>query len=465
MSHQLLPDRSTATVPQRLTFWEMLLLGVGPLLAMGLFIGLGIAAGGAGSALMGSLLLAGGVALVNGSSIAQLAVAQGSLPLPEGDGPLPPFPILRPWLQFTAHWLLFLFRFTTAAVAALGVAGYGLSAARIDIVWLVPLSLLVTLLGTIGVWRCSDSTTRTLGGATADAASRTVLKLRLGSVVVAGLALLLLLVAGWMRMLRLGLPIGLPSSAHPVSWAAGLQSTALLLSFYGGYETILRPPVRPVSSRLLPIAIGLIAGLSLILSLGIALVGLGVVGVPVLASAVMADVAPLLAVVRGLGVHPGWTYGLAIAAIPVMLTLLLEHIHTLAAALPSLVHPEWAAPLSSNAKRNSGSRSAHSASARWAVAFVGIAIACLVLVGEVEAIWAFSAFTMLFYNAITHFAVLQLPNATRLYPRWLAGLGLGVCLSLVGWLRWDVWLVGLGLISLGLIWRGISQWTDDPPAS
>ncbi|MBF1999705.1 MAG: hypothetical protein IGS38_03195 [Synechococcales cyanobacterium M58_A2018_015] len=463
MSHQLLPDRSTATVPQRLTFSEMLSLGVGPLLAMGLFVGLGIAAGAAGSALMGSLVLAGGVALINGASIAQLAVAQGSLPLLEGDEPLPPFPTLRPWLQFTAHWLLFLFRFTTAAVAALGVAGYGLSAARIDIVWLVPLALLVTLLGTIGVWRCSAP--RTLDDATVNATSRTLLKLRLGSVIVAGLALLLLLVAGWMWMLRLGLPIGLPSSAHPVSWVAGLQSTALLLSFYGGYETILRLPVHPVSSRLLPIAIGLIAGLSLILSLGIALVGLGVVGAPVLASAVTADVAPLLAIVRGLGVHPGWTYGLAIAAILVMLTLLLEHIHTLAIALPSLVHPEWVDPLSRNPKRNPDSRTAHSASAQWAVALVGVAIACLVLVGEVETIWAFSAFTMLFYNAITHFAVLHLPNATRLYPRWLAVLGLGVCLGLVGWLQWDVWLVGLGLISLGLIWRGISQWADDPPVS
>ena len=61
---------------------------------------------------------------------------------------------------------------------------------------------------------------------------------------------------------------------------------------------------------------------------------------------------------------------------------------------------------------------------------VGVAIAGLVLVGNIKTTWSFSAFTILVYYAITNFCALRLPADQRLYPRWIAIVGLVACLGL-----------------------------------
>jgi len=92
-----------------------------------------------------------------------------------------------------------------------------------------------------------------------------------------------------------------------------------------------------------------------------------------------------------------------------------------------------------------------------AVLVVGIAIALLVLVGNVKTTWSFSAFNVLIYYAITNLAAWQLPNNQRLYPKWLAILGLVSCLFLAFWVDPQIWQIGLGLILAGLIWHKIRQ--------
>jgi len=88
-----------------------------------------------------------------------------------------------------------------------------------------------------------------------------------------------------------------------------------------------------------------------------------------------------------------------------------------------------------------------------AVVGVGALILALALVGSVKTTWAFSAFTVLVYYAITNLAALRLPEAERRYPRWVAGLGLVACLFLAFWVEWRVWVAGLALLALGLGWR------------
>lgn len=67
---------------------------------------------------------------------------------------------------------------------------------------------------------------------------------------------------------------------------------------------------------------------------------------------------------------------------------------------------------------------------RAAVLLVGIAIALLAALGGIETAWAFSAFTVLVYYAITNLAALRMPAHERLYPRTLAWTGLLGCLGL-----------------------------------
>jgi basic amino acid/polyamine antiporter, APA family len=70
--------------------------------------------------------------------------------------------------------------------------------------------------------------------------------------------------------------------------------------------------------------------------------------------------------------------------------------------------------------------------------------------------WSFSAFTVLIYYAITNLAALQLSDRDRLYPRWIAWAGLVACLFLAFWVETIIWVVGIGLIIVGLLWHFVA---------
>jgi APA family basic amino acid/polyamine antiporter len=82
-------------------------------------------------------------------------------------------------------------------------------------------------------------------------------------------------------------------------------------------------------------------------------------------------------------------------------------------------------------------------------------IAGLVTIGNVKTTWSFSAFTVLIYYALTNCAALRLAPAARLYPRLVPVLGLACCLGLAFWVEALIWMAGLALIGLGLLWRQI----------
>ena len=103
-------------------------------------------------------------------------------------------------------------------------------------------------------------------------------------------------------------------------------------------------------------------------------------------------------------------------------------------------------PLFAQVRADGGSPSA-------AVIGVGIVIGALALTGNVATTWAFSAFTVLIYYAITNLAAIFLPAEARLYPRYLAVLGLLACCFVAFWVPREIWLTGLGLIGLGLVWH------------
>lgn len=92
-----------------------------------------------------------------------------------------------------------------------------------------------------------------------------------------------------------------------------------------------------------------------------------------------------------------------------------------------------------------------------AVITIGVIIAGLVLLGDVKTTWSFSAFTVLIYYAITNFCALRMPKSERLYPRWIALIGLVACLSLAFFVEQPIWLAGLGLVLLGVVWHLVAQ--------
>jgi APA family basic amino acid/polyamine antiporter len=92
-----------------------------------------------------------------------------------------------------------------------------------------------------------------------------------------------------------------------------------------------------------------------------------------------------------------------------------------------------------------------------AVVVTGVAIAALAAAGSVKTNWSFSAFTVLVYYAITNAAALRLNADDRLYPRWIAWIGLVACLSLAFAVEWQVWLAGVALLAGGLAWHAIRK--------
>ena len=91
-----------------------------------------------------------------------------------------------------------------------------------------------------------------------------------------------------------------------------------------------------------------------------------------------------------------------------------------------------------------------------AVVAVGIVLAAVASIGSIETTWAFSAFTVLIYYAITNLAALRLPREQRLYPAWVSFAGLAACTLLAFWVPLAIWAVGLGLILVGLAWKALT---------
>lgn|GEM_PF-5944406 len=62
-------------------------------------------------------------------------------------------------------------------------------------------------------------------------------------------------------------------------------------------------------------------------------------------------------------------------------------------------------------------------------------------------------FTCRNYGRLFKLAALRLKKEDRLYSPLFAWGGLVGCLFLAFWVDWQIWLTGLGLIAVGLLWH------------
>jgi len=74
-------------------------------------------------------------------------------------------------------------------------------------------------------------------------------------------------------------------------------------------------------------------------------------------------------------------------------------------------------------------------------------------VGTLDWVVAAATFTILAYYAITNLAALRMPTESRLYPSWIAVLGLAFCIVLTFSQRPITVASGLGLLALGFALR------------
>jgi APA family basic amino acid/polyamine antiporter len=406
------------------------LMGLGSIVGTGIFVSVGVAAGVAGASVVLAVVLAAIVATFNGLSSAQLAASH---PVSGGTYEYG-YKYLGPTWGFVAGWMFLCAKSASAATAALGFAGYALSAfdvtdrhARIGVA-----AGIVALLTAIvaGGMRRSNRTNAIIVSITLGA---------LGVFVVAGI------------------PTALDGAAAHLAGALGraelsdlLHGTALMFVAFTGYGRIatlgeeVQHPARTIPRA---IAIALLATMALYVA--VVGVAIGTVGADALAAATRAAAAPLEVVAERFAV-PEVRYLVAFAAATAMLGVLLNLLLGISRVLLAMGRRGDMPPGLARVDERR-------ASPRLAVAVTGAMIAGLTLLGSVKTTWSFSAFTVLVYYAITNLAALRLPAEHRRYPRAIAALGLVSCLGLAFWVDPAIWLVGLGLIAAGLLWRLLAR--------
>lgn len=417
--------RMTSSPPPRLRpalgLIGTIALGLGSIVGSGVFVSIGIGAGIAGPAVLAAIAIAALVALCNGLSSAQLAASH---PLSGGTYQYG-YEYASPTIGFIAGWTFLCAKSATAATAALGLAGY-LQAAFITPVALAAV-LVLTLICLMGINRTNKVNVA--------------------------------IVAATLGSLCAFIVVGAPHALHNLhltpflgerGWPALLQASALMFVAYTGYGRIatLGEEVRQ-PRRTIPRAIVAALLIAMALYLGVAAVAIAAVGSDAFYAATMDEAAPLKIVARTFGA-PGVSWILALGAITAMAGVLLNLILGLSRVLLAMGRRGDMPRALARLNRDQTTPS-------LAVVVVGLAIAGLVLVGDVKTTWSFSAFSILVYYAITNFCALRLPADKRLYPRWVALVGLVACLGLAFFVERAIWLSGVGLILLGWGWHRVAQ--------
>lgn len=411
------------------------MMGLGSIVGTGVFVSIGIAAGIVGPSVILAVTMAALVAICNGLSSAQLAACH---PVSGGTYEYG-YRYLNSWLGFLAGWMFLIAKSASAATAALGFAGYCLLIAGGPQLYLVPLGVaaVVVLTGLV------------LSG---------LQRSNLANIVIVSLTLLSLsffvLVGLPQVSARHFSPFFANPAGEPVALGALLQASALMFVAYTGYGRIatLGEEVHE-PQRTIPRAIILTMLVTLVLYIAVACVGIGVVGAGVLSGASQgsAGVQPApLAVAAQTFTLPLASHILSLGAIIAMLGVVLNLILGLSRVLLAMGRRRDMPAVLARLNRQQSAPP-------FAVVTVGALIAGLVLLGNLKTTWSFSAFSVLIYYALTHLAALQIPAAERLYPRWVAIVGLLSCLGLAFWVETRVWMMGLGLLMTGLIWHAFAR--------
>jgi APA family basic amino acid/polyamine antiporter len=427
---------TTARLQHQLGILGATMMGLGSIVGTGVFVSIGIAAGIVGPAVILAVALASIVAVCNGLSSAQLAASHAV----SGGTYEYGYKYLNSWWGFTAGWMFMLAKSASAATAALGASGYLLNALGISSVYLIPIALATVVIFTLIV----------LGGIQRS----NVVNVIIVSVTLCTLTFFIL--AGLPLMSRVNLiPFFAIGPNESSSLAALFHASALMFVAFTGYGRIATLSEEVHEPRCtIPKAIILTLIVTMVLYVAVAIVGVGSVGSGLLSGAAHgnlgAQAAPLAEAARQFS-FPHSSQILAIGAITAMLGVLLNLILGLSRVL-----------LAMGRRRDMPSLFAHlnpsKTTPTYAVIMMGLAIAGLVLIGNVKTTWSFSAFSVLIYYALTNLAALRIPKHERLYPAWIAGLGLMFCLFLAFWVERQTWLIGLVLIIAGLIWHRLAKW-------
>ena len=407
-----------------------ILMGLGSIIGTGIFVSIAIATQISGNGIIVAIVIAAILAAFNGLSSAQLAAAH---PVSGGTYEYG-YRFLGSYFGFSAGWMFIIAKSASAATAVLGCIGYLFYAFDIHASnWIsssagIVLLLVMTFLVSGGISR-------------SNLANKIIVSFTLF-----GLGLLVLV-----GFFVNGLPMDpILNAFEGSSTTSILYASALMFVAYTGYGRIATLGEEVAEPRkTIPKAIILAMVAIVIIYLLVSLTALQVMGAEVFGHTVDGDAAPLMMVANSLSV-PFVGPIITLAAITAMLGVLLNLLLGLSRVLLSMARRKDVPIVLANVNTNSKSPVA-------AVWTTGVIIGILVLSGDVVFTWSFSAFTVLIYYAITNLAAFMMPSELRLYPRWIPAFGLVGCLFLAFWIDPAIWISGLVLLFVGLVWHSITR--------
>lgn len=387
------PKLTTSLLKRELGLFGAIVTGLGSILGTGAFVSIGLASGMWGDSVLWAIPLAALVAVFNGLSSAFLA---GRFPVAGGTYEYG-YRALNQWFGFTAGWLFLLAKTASAASAALGVALYLQTDSA-----LVPITAAVAVTALVAAGIRRTATTNTV------------------------LVTLTIAAIGWFAFRGLtGAGPDIPTSqtgTHPDVLAA----VAFLFVAYTGYGRIatLGEEVKD-PAKTIPRAVVVTLTVAAILYMAIEIGGRAMAG-PSWGTALQ----------MGLIDMPLVTIGAITAMLGVLLNLVLGLSRVWLAMGRRDDMPGALAKL--------GRRSQPTA----AVVLSGLVVAAVTLVGDISMAWSFSAMTVLLYYGITNLSAISVDRS-----RPTAWAGLASCVFLSFFVPLAIWLAGLGLILLGLVWK------------
>lgn len=412
-------------------------VGLGSIIGTGAFVALGLGAGLAGPWLLLAIAIAGGLAMCNGLSSAQLAAVH---PVSGGTYAYG-YRFVHPLAGFAAGWVFLIAKTASCATAALGLGGL--------IAW--------------ATGKPGDATTMTLAAlgsllvVAAMALAGVTRSVRFNFVLlfVTALALLTMVIAAAPAAWRGWQDVSWSAIAdRPISAPGVLEAAALSFVAFAGFARIatMGEEVRE-PRRTIPRAVIITLGVAVVLYALVAFTGLGVLGSAEFGSRAAEDATPLLAVARAveaptLAIMLG--VGAAAALLAVQLNLIMGLARVALAAgrerdLPTLL-----------------ARIDQQGVPAIATVCVVAGIALVIAVGTVPNAWSLAAVAVLVYYAITNIAAMRVGEG-RFIARWVSTLGLAGCVSLAAFIEPIVLGVMLGLLAIGLGVRLASRKLQPPP--